>query len=187
MDGVPVNFFLKKKDIEENVVKNANSGTDTSTAYIIYQNNHLTTKINQVMMENVTLKQEKEEQEEFCDKLEKTRTCLQGYVKNEHERAIKYKELYQIYSKNFNEYSRTYLTFHITTIVSMMIMCILSLHSLMVFTTMVAFTAGNIYYALVIYYDTIRKQKNPKMMELIDELKKTEQSNMYIDDLIDNI
>jgi len=192
MESVPVNFFLTKKDIEENVVSNMKSGSqgqDMSTVYIIYQNNHLVTRINEVTLENTKLKQEKDEQEEFCDKLEKTRTCLQGYVKNEYERANKYKQLSTIYSHNLNLQENRNLLTHALTAIDMTIVVLLHFlikNTTLIATILVCYTG----YTLIMLgrlYRATKTNKSREVIALLDDIKKTEQSNVYIDELIDNM
>lgn len=194
MDGsdnsssIPVNFFLKKKDIQDNVV-HKNGATDTNsttaTAYIIYQNNHLTARISEVLLENATLQNEKEELEEFCDKLEKTRTCLQGYIKNEHDHAKKYKELSKLYLACNTETQKLYVPFHVVIITYMLVSFILQMSNVIAATAIACFLGGHIFFVVMIYNNT--NQHIHKSTELLAELKKTEQSNVYLDDLIDNM
>ena len=183
---IPVNFFLSKKDIEENVVAK-NAGIDTSTAYIIYQNNHIIQKINEVLIENAKLHQEKEEKEEFCDNLERTRTCLQGYVKNEFERANKYKKLYDIYAAEHSKKEKQYLHFYIYTTVYMLFLAATDIRNVMLSTMIASFVVYNMYLMVYVHSPRHSAINTNEVKELVDSIKKTEQSNIYIEDLIDNM
>jgi hypothetical protein len=163
--ATPVTFFINKSEIEQNVLTKSDQGV----AYIIYQNNHLmkeyldiTKKLNEL---NVTI----EELEEYTGKLEKSKTCLKGYVHNEIFISKKYKIISDIYS-NFSLV--IYLVSTLLSIINLFSNKIVAISLILLVQTYF------VYYTYIIH----------KTLKIITEsIKKSSSSNIYIDNLIDNM
>jgi hypothetical protein len=161
----PINLFINQSEIDSMVL----TKPDQSTAYIINQNNHLLQEFLDITNRITLLINEKEELEEYSSRLEKTKTCLQGYVHNEH-----------FVAKRISEVSIVYI--NLLKISSVLLFVNLFL---MVFTfnfTLILIPLTSVLthaYFIVINRDHINK--------LLQDIKKSQESNTYLDDLIDNI
>lgn len=181
-----IKMFISQPEIDTILKKD-----DQATAYIIHQNSVLTQRIMDLTDELNTLEKEKEEIEMYNERLEKTRTCLQGYVRNEHDMMLKYKQLYTHESSIINSYK---YEFAFTQIVPVIIFIISLLCT--VFIGVNAYFLGTVYVTLLGGYVTIiystymylqKKRFSTEINEIIADITKTTQSNVYIDDLIDNM
>ena len=99
MEQLPVNMYFSSNGIREQVLTKENP----SMEYIIFQNNELHTKLSNLKDEYNELEVEKNEKEEEVDGLTKSRTTLQGYVKNEYELAMNWRKLSNIYEKSLKK------------------------------------------------------------------------------------
>jgi len=80
----------------------------TSASYIILQNDILHKKYDSMIHELNGVKQERDELDMDNDRLQKSRTCMQGYIMNEHIRASEYKkqvDMYKKASQSFQKYN----------------------------------------------------------------------------------
>ena len=73
-----VNLFISQQEIDKKVLNKE----DSSTAYIILQNNVLQEKYDKISKKLYDITNVKDTMEEDNDRLEKSKICLQGYVKN---------------------------------------------------------------------------------------------------------
>ena len=148
-----------------------------SLKFIILQNDELHKQVDEMKTQVKELENEVAELEASNDSLEKTRNCLQGYVKNEHEIAKQYKSLY-IAQQNIENYLvNTLMIFMVITI--MMTMIENYYINTLILIGDITFLYGYTY-----------KQYGMEMLKIKDikkELKETEKANSYIDDLIDNM
>lgn len=181
-----IKMFISQPEIDEVMKKD-----DQATAYIILQNSVLVQKTMDLIKEKDTIEQEKEELESYNDRLEKTRTCLQGYVRNEHDMVLKYKKLYEFERNMYVEYRNEFM---ITQIVPIIVF-IIGLFGRTIYTLNIYFTStvyiGFLSAYLVIIYSTneylYNKRHCKEIKEILEDIAKTTQSNTYIDDLIDNM
>ena len=164
------------------------SKNDPTTAYIILQNRKYQEMIEAITNENISIKQTLEEQENELDSLSKSKTCLQGYIKNEYEYAQNWKFITSFHKdmelKAVQMISISIFVHLIAMSIGMILvsdikylkMYIVVINSIFVFVcTKYAFTI----------YSTMYQNKEIK--KIMDEIKKIEKSNLYIQDLIDNI
>ena len=79
--------LTNEKDIQSKVL----TKDDQTTAYIILQNSKYQSMIENITNENIELKRQADDQESELDSLSRSKTCLQGYVKNEYEFAQNWK------------------------------------------------------------------------------------------------
>lgn len=175
----PMNIYIGQKDIEK---KFPNNDSNDYTSYIIYQNNHLLNQITDLIKENNEIQVKHDEIEEYSGKLERGRTCLQGYVRNENYIGGKYKELSVIYGNKIT---------HLKILNTVGILFNL-LFFIFYFINIPAKTSKYFITSLALLVPfLIKKNINQlsKCQELviIDEINKYKKANNYIDDLIDNI
>lgn len=179
----PIKMFFSTSDIQQNVLKK----DDTSSAYIIMQNNELHTHVHNLKEELSQLKYEKEELEQEVDSLSKTRTCLQGYVKNELELTEHWKTVSMIYEKQLNlYYKRWFVCIHISTIacIVLTLLPIVQLRNALLLIYVPPFVYYNMKDLMKIKH---KHTKDDILVENKESIEKIEKSNIYIQDLIDNI
>tara|TARA_B110000037_G_scaffold57559_1_gene70194 strand:+ start:6917 stop:7477 length:561 start_codon:yes stop_codon:yes gene_type:complete len=177
----PINLFIKQTDIDNNVLNK----DDSSTAYIIYQNNIIQGKYHKLISEFNELRNEKDTLEEDNDRLEKTKTCLQGHVKNEFIKATCYKDLLTNTSEILNEQMKMFLVCNLMSIFYMiipfmnftinyslaMILTIVSIHSSIIINT----------------YNKINLLKtDEKIQKTEQDIDEIEKSSILIEELVDN-
>ena len=180
----PVKMFFSTSDIKENVL---NKKDDASIAYIIMQNNQLHTNCDHLKEELMEIKFQKQELEEEVDSLSKTRTCLQGYVKNELELADNWKNVAKIYQRHLDSYFSAYLN---AIIISTIISVTIGLIPMYQFrlTLLTLFIPTFLYYNMYELLTIKRKYtKDDSLIEFKNNIKTIEKNNIYILDLIDNI
>ena len=183
MTEIPIKMFISQSEINEVMKKD-----DQVTAYIILQNNILIQKQIELIKENCEIINQKEELEMYTDRLEKSKICLQGYVRNEHELVLKYKTLYDLQNRVYNEFCTEFVITHVVPFTLFTIMPFILFIN--VYMLMMVYIVSLITHVLIIgcsykYINGLKKSK--KITEILDEIKKISQSNVYIDDLIDNI
>ena len=98
-------LFIKQSDID-NVIQNNND--DKSTAYIILQNNELHSKYSVISKELSEITNEKLDLEDYNDKLEASKSHIQGITKNQYlisqeksKETAFYKDCYQYMYENY--------------------------------------------------------------------------------------
>lgn len=94
-NATPVNMFFSANGSAQGKTASDKS----SEAYIILQNDVLHEKYDTMVKELNEISSEKEDLETDNDRLQKSRICLQGYVKNEYSRAIEYKKQNKIFRR----------------------------------------------------------------------------------------
>lgn len=200
----PVSLFIKKTEIDQNVL--AGKRDDPATAYIIYQNNHLLQQYLDEVNKTKALEKEKEELEEFNDKLEQTRTCLLGYVKNEHEVGEMHKKLCKVYRASLASHDRMIVRMNVLSIPYALI----ALGALVTLLSSVLkkqprYTADIIWSSIIILilfayiafhvYVVVRAVRNeryayksdPDVVKIHEEISNTKKSNSYIQELLDSM
>ena len=163
--STPVNLFINQSEIDSSVLNK----NDQSTAYIIYQNNHLLQEHLDITNKLTLLITEKEELEEYSSRLEKSKTCLQGYIHNEHYIA-----------KITSDVAFVYMDLLKISSVLLFINLFLMLFTFNFTLILIPLTAVLTHaYFIVINRDHVNN--------LLADIKKSKESNIYLDDLIDNI
>jgi len=147
-----------------------------SLKFIILQNDQLHKQVEEMKQKVKDLEDEVYQLDASNDSLEKTRNCLRGYIKNEHDTAKIYKKLYN------NNHLILYRRF---------IYCLFLLVN--VFTSLF-FQQNYIVYPvtfiahLFIYLGCIEDIKKFKEInEDLKRIKETEKADRYLDDLIDGM
>ena len=177
----PVHLFFKQDDIQKQVIEK----DDSSTAYIIFQNNAIQAKFTNLLQEHEIVKNDRDSLEEDNDRLQKSKTCLQGYVKNEFIRAGCYKSLLKV-NKEANKYRyQMILVGNLASVVYAMIaLCNVTLYSKFIVITGTA-TVHAFY-----FYKQFMKAKalvdKGTLREYTREISEIEKSSKLLEDLIDN-
>jgi len=176
-------LFIKQSDID-NVIQSSND--DKSTTYIILQNNELHSKYNAISRELAELTTQKDELEEYNDKLERGKSHIQGITKNQY--MISQEKSKEIsFHKDCNQYMfNNYLLQYLIHIP---------------YNFLLMFSVFSIKFKIAIFiltysiclnqmYDVYKYRKESltgnKISEIKDELKILDKSNDYLYELIDN-
>lgn len=175
--------LTNEKDIQSKVL----TKDDQTTAYIILQNSKYQSMIENITNENIELKRQAEDQESELDSLSRSKTCLQGYVKNEYEFAQNWK-LMSNYYKQLHD--TTFLTMNASLVVYMFVMMIgmllPTINHIRIFIC-VFNSVFVICYGKFLFYMYTTHYKNIEIQKITAEILKIEKNNLYIQDLIDNI
>ena len=176
-------LFIKQSDID-NVIQSSND--DKSTAYIILQNNELHSKYNALSREITELASEKEELEDYNDKLERSKSHIQGITKNQYLISLEksketafYKNCYQYLYINYLESCLLHIPYNFLIIFS-------------IFSFKVKLSIFFITYSFFFNrsFDVYKFRKESltgkKITEIKDELTNLDKSNDYLHELIDN-
>lgn len=174
------NFFISEKEVKENLMKKDNPTTE----YIIIQNNELHARNAELMKELEEIKIEMTEKEEIIESLEKSKTCLTGYVKNQNAEIESHKKLFENFKKQHSEWIT--LLFSLIGISSSYIVFIYCNFSIEI-NTAIILCIFSLQLSYLMY--TSRKVDHIKKEEasILDELKSLDMSNDYLDDIIDNL
>lgn len=182
-ESSPVKMFFSTNDIKKNVVPKE----DTSTTYIIFQNNDLHTKLHELKKEMNEVIEEKNEMETEIDSLTRARTCLQGYVKKEFELATLWSGLASSYKWHLHICEKGWAVSCLSNIFFMILLNIVSNYN-------VRMVIVSVYVPTAVVINTMKIRKvhvgwknneaNKEALEKIDIINK---SNLYIQDLVDNI
>jgi hypothetical protein len=185
---VPLKMLISTEDINKHLRPISDT---TSIEYIILQNNKLHALLSQRTENLFELRKTIEELENEVDSLTKSRTCLQGYLKNEVELAQNWKKMTDIYKDNevdtFKYALHSTYTFLLLWIF-MMISYIYDFNTQLYIYGFITLSMSNIVYMCSNEYD--RKHKlyhSSDFIGLKESIHKIEKSNMYIQELVDNI
>ena len=172
------NLFIKQKEIEK-IIK---SKDDISTAYIILLNNELQSKHQKVSTTFHKLETMKEELEEYNDKLEKSKAHIQGIAKNQYLISQEKTKLITFYKTKFQDTNKQKLLNNLLTIPYLLIL----IRNIQ-FKTTIALVVIISTYQIQNIIKHFKQYKNIKdVLEIEDNVKKLDQSNDYIFDIIDN-
>jgi hypothetical protein len=182
--NIPLKMYFTTNEIKKNILNKENA----STEYIILQNNRLHMYVKTLENSLNDLETEKNNANDEVDSLTKTRTCLQGYMKNEVEYAVNWKSVAQIYNDQLLKYYNICIKSLILSYIYMILITICPFQlnikiplTTIYMTTLAYYTGKNLTY---IYH---AHTKCDVLLKLKEEITKIEKNNMYIQDLIDNI
>jgi len=118
----------------------------------------------------------------------KSKTCLQGYIKNEYEYAQNWKFVANFYKEIEDTSFKWISLFLLANFVSLWIglLAVSNLYYLKMYISFanLVFMVVFAKYMLMIHYTL---NKNKEIKKIMEEIKKIEKSNQYLQDLIDNI
>lgn len=182
--NIPLKMYFTTNEIKKDILNKENA----STEYIILQNNRLHMYVKTLENSLNDLETEKNNANDEVDSLTKTRTCLQGYMKNEVEYAVNWKSVAQIYNDQLLKYYNICIKSLILSYIYMILITICPFQlnikiplTTIYMTTLAYYTGKNLTY---IYH---AHTKCDVLLKLKEEITKIEKNNMYIQDLIDNI
>lgn len=181
---LPMKMLISTEELRSKL--SSVSSDQASSEYIIMQNNKLHAQLASEKEQMVELNKQIEEFEEEVDSLTKSRTCLQGYVKNEVELAQNWKKLANIHKKSAQD-GNAYTNGVVCTYMITLILLLLLQNQTVKFWILVT----NVIALMYVHTKEVHKCRvltnSPEKKKLIASIKKTEQSNTYIQELIDNI
>ena len=183
-EEIPVKMYFTTNELKKDVLPKDNS----STAYIIMQNNKLHACVKDLERQLSECENDKRTAEDEVDSLTKSRTCLQGYMKNELEYAENWKTVANIYQSQLNRYIDVIVKALLLNMFYIILLSIcpysirIKITLTMMYLTMMGYYCGNNLYN--IYFN---HTKHHALLEVNKEITKIEKSNLYIQDLIDNI
>lgn len=173
------NFYMTERELKDNILNKDNS----STEYIILQNNVLQSKYTKLIEEKKLNEQLLEEKDYDIESLEKSKTCLQGYVKNQYEVIDNLKNLIVKTEFLSNKWKHYYL---ISMFLPAPIM-ILNFFELPI-EFIIGLMVGYVTMQLGINFEIIKtsKKKEKELEELKEIINSIDKTNEYLDELIDN-
>jgi len=184
---LPLKMLISTEELKKTMGASEQSSDQSSTAYIILQNNKLHAQFLVQKEESCDLQKQLEDMEIEVDSLTRSRNCLQGYVKNEVELAQNYKSLLKSTNKITKQlFNHLYISFAFHLIIMIIIMLISS-HQKAVMGVVLAYIMMNSVFQMKQAQRFIGETKSPENKKYSDGIKKIEQSNTYIQELIDNI
>lgn len=178
----PVNLFFKKEDID----KSLSSKEDPSTAYIILQNNMIHKKYIDLVAKYNSLLEQKERLDDDYDALSKGRICLQGHVKNEFNKSICYKKLYEMHRRAYDRLTKQHYGIHgillMTLLSPLLSMSIYQSFTLM--ATLFSLQISSTFVGTKVINTILDKQT---IFDCNVEISDIENSSKLLEDIIDNI
>ena len=178
----PISMFFCQSEIDKTM--QSKEKDDKSTLYIIHQNNVLQTKYMNLLAELNDLKVEKDLLEDDNDKLQKSKTCLQGHVKNEYIRANNYKTILKHKSKHLSLFLNLFFA-HNAIATIYMIIPFLAMdpdYTMALIISVMTVHVASLYYGVVYF----RRTNDQDVEKLIIENTEIEKSNKYLEELVDN-
>ena len=179
----PVHLFFKQDDLDKNVMNK----DDSSTAYIIFQNNAIQAKYTTLLQEHESVKNERDILEDDNDRLQKSKTCLQGYVKNEHMRAGCYKGLLRINKEANKCRHKMILVGNLAAIVYGFLAFLLVNYNMYLRTTI--YVGVSTVHALTFHQQFTKARfllEKGTLKEYTKEIGEIEKSSKLLEDLVDN-
>ncbi len=179
----PVHLFFKQDDLNNNVLNK----DDASTAYIIFQNNTLQSKYTTLLRDHENIKNERDVLEDDNDRLQKSKTCLQGYVKNEYIRAGCYKGLLRVHKEANKCRHKMILVGNVAAVMYGVLS--LSLLSLTMYVRMTIFVCVSSVHAVIFYKQFVKARsllEKGTLKEYTKEIAEIEKSSKLLEDLVDN-
>ena len=182
-ESVPVNMFFSTNDIKNKVIPKE----DKSTSYIIFQNNELHTKLQNLQKEMNEVNEEKTEMENEISSLTRARTCLQGYVKNEFELATNWKFMASSYKDHLIKFEKAWVISCLFNLLFMVLLSMIGSFSLRI--TVVSLYIPTTFTLTAMRIHNLHKgwSTNEKNKETLEKIEKIDKSNVYIQELVDNI
>lgn len=176
-------LFLKQSDID-GVIQSTND--DKSTAYIILQNNELHTKYSSISRELTELTTEKDELEDYNNKLEMGKAHIQGITKNQYLISQEKTKMIDFHQENYNFMFYQYLYSFLIHIPYnfLLIFSVFSMKikfAIFVLTYSIYFNHG-----MDMYKHRKECLNGEKINEIQVELNSLDKSNDYLHELIDN-
>ena len=184
-EEVPIKMYFSTNELKKDVLAH---NDNTSTAYIIMQNRKLHARVKELEQQINDVEVEKNAAEDEVDSLTKSRTCLQGYIKNELEYAENWKTVSNIYNEQLNRYLDVCLKYLFLNMFYILLLAFCPFKIRVKLTLTVAYITMMLYYCGINLYSIYNNHtKDDVLVEVKKNIQKIEKSNLYIQDLIDNI
>jgi hypothetical protein len=197
----PVNFYFGGLE-KSGLINNTDSVDKTSTNYIIFQNDHLHTRVKDLEDQVSELTVLVSELEDDNESLEQSKTNLKGYVQNQGEYNRLSKNLIEIYdnaigglNKHKEELEWNAKYFGIAFIVFEVCLLIYKFYNFDIIgiTELIMINGGGGYVLMKTYkpYVEIVKIKNVKytqsVLKIKEQMKEASKGNDYLSELIDKL
>lgn len=176
-------LFIKQADID-NVIQSSND--DKSTAYIILQNNELHSKYNAISIQLAELTAEKDELEDYNDKLERGKAHIQGVTKNQYMISQEKTKMIDFYKNSYQDMYSHYIyscALHIPYNILLYFTVFSTKFKVAIFILTYSLYIHRI---IDVYKERINVFNGEKITEIKDELQILDKSNDYLHELIDN-
>ena len=177
-------LFIKQSDID-NVIQNSND--DKSTAYIILQNNELHSKYSVISKELSELTSEKDDLEDYNDKLERGKAHIQGVTKNQYLISQEKSKMIDFYKNSYQYMFQKYMFQQILIHIPYNFLIVFSIFNLKIKVAIFILTYSIfLNQALDVYKHRKEFRYGNKITDIKDELTNLDKSNDYLHELIDN-
>ena len=175
------NLFIKPTTISESIA----GKDDKTTEYIILQNNTFISQHIDMLSELKEMKAQNDELEEFNEKLERGKGCIQGIAKNQYLLNIEKSKSIKFYKAQLKMCFMNYLYSNIF-ILPWLIMALFNIifkikFALIIITCTVQ---GKTFYKQYIWYKNLHK--NEDIHEIEKEIKVLDTSSDTLHELVDN-
>ena len=183
----PINVFFSEQGFTKGTSDTKNKN-DNYGAYIIHQNNELHQKLSDLKKKYNSVVVERDFFEQEVDALTKSKTCLQGYMKNELALTENWKYLSEKYVEGIDKYFYAWMFCLVEYIILLALVFMFSNNSN--FSKIIMF----MYVPMSLVYNILKVKKyifdfkyNPVIKDAKNNILKIEKANMYVLELIDNI
>jgi len=182
-----VNLYVKKSELTEHVLKKDPS--EQFQSYIIFQNNNLIEKFENIKNELVAQNQKFDALEDDFDHLTQSKSNLQGMLKNMNLQIVDLKQLTNIYEEKLHYHSLLIAFFVFCQIITFFI-TIYCAHLQIGLAKLVGFLIGLLSLQFGLILEFIIKMKhsfNHNSTNIKNTLKTLDKSNEHIYTIIDEL
>lgn len=175
-----VNLFISQQEIDKNV----SNKDDSSTAYIILQNNILQDKFEKISKKLYETTSIKDIMEDDNDRLEKAKICLQGYVKNYYTLSNNLNKIADVNKQVTKTFKKISIESNITTI-----LILFTTHHFTLYINSIITSLLIVIYSFVLYEDLYfikSLKKDVHFQKMLEENKEINNSSKMLDEIIDN-
>jgi hypothetical protein len=183
----PINVFFSEQGFSKGTSDTKNKN-DNYGAYIIHQNNELHQKLSDLKKKYNSVVVERDFFEQEVDALTKSKTCLQGYMKNELALTESWKYLSEKYIEGIDQYYYAWMFCLVEYIILLALVFTFSNNSN--FSKIIMF----MYVPMSLVYNILKVRKNafdfkynPLIKDAKNNILRIEKANIYVLELIDNI
>jgi hypothetical protein len=183
----PINVFFSEQGFTKGT-SDTKSKNDNYGSYIIHQNNELHQKLSDLKKKYNSVVVEKDFFEQEVDALTKSKTCLQGYMKNELALTESWKYLSENYLEGMNKHNHAWMLCFVEYIINITLVFSFSYNCN--FTKLIMFLyvpMSMVYNILKMIQYTRDFKKNSLITDAKNNILKIDKANMYVLELIDNI
>lgn len=181
----PINVFFSEQGTYE--TKSKNKDKDHLGSYIIHQNNELHQKLSDLKQKYNDVVVERDFFEQEVDALTKSKTCIQGYMKNELALTESWKYLSETYLEGIKKHKFAWMICLVEYIMATLLVFIFphtNFGNIMMYLYVPVLAMYNLLKLKQFMYDF---EKNTLIVDAKNNITKIDKANMYVLELIDNI